>query len=197
MRRSSQNYVCWQCLSLRPAERALLRQRTPPSTTAAFSILAPSSRSSRSSPSTLYRAIVDQRVRSVSTASRPAQDPAWDGSPRAKKLRAASQESLIRERLRQWEAENPAPALAVPDDRPTDGSVENTITKNWSEFNIRLDDSVQDDDAMQPHFDGVDMVDLSSNGSVVQAGDLIEVRYDRLSMPVIARLSCLSRRLTR
>lgn len=83
----------------------------------------------------------------------------------------------IRERLRQWAAENPAPGLAVPSDEPADGHIANTFTKSSSELLARLRLSAQDEDAARPHFDGTDVVDLGLSGSVLQPGDLVEVRY--------------------
>lgn len=188
MRRSSrQNYICWRCLCLSPAERALLPRRTLASATAAFSALATSTLSSSSSSSSSLpsprRALVHPHIpgRSLSTASTasPASGLNENWSSDLKDFRVSSQESSIRERLRKWEEENPAPALAAPlDEPPTDG-VGNTFTKTRSELSFKLDLPSEDDAATQPHFDGVDVVDLGLNGSVLQPGDLVEVRYGR------------------
>ncbi|KAL2020866.1 hypothetical protein VTK56DRAFT_7857 [Thermocarpiscus australiensis] len=176
-RQSSQNYVCWRCLCLRPAERALRRVR-PSATAVASSTL---------STSWPFRAVANrQPLRSVSTVAGSAPDSTWAWPSAPKELRSSSQESSIRERLRQWEAENPAPALLLAGDNPSDGSVVNAITRTLSAFNFQPHSSAQDEDASQPHFDGVDMVDLGLTGSVLQAGDLVEVSSGSRGLRLLA-----------
>ncbi|KAL2258989.1 hypothetical protein VTK26DRAFT_7495 [Humicola hyalothermophila] len=171
MRRSGQNYICWRCLCLRPAERApLLRRRN-----------SPSSPVSSPSPTPCPAPFSRQPFRSASTAttaSTPGRssDPAWDISSKPRDLRSDSQESRIREQLRQWEAENPAPTFAFPDHDATTASsmLSNTFTKTRSDFNFKMD-TAENDAAVHSRFDGVDMVDLGLNSAVLEPGDLVEV----------------------
>ncbi len=90
-------------------------------------------------------------------------------------LRAASDHKDIRDRLREWEAANPAPALLVPLDEPAAGSVANVLARNSSQPEFVEPDADHDHDAIQAHFDGRDMADLDLNGSALGAGDLVEV----------------------
>lgn len=93
-------------------------------------------------------------------------------------LRSSAQESRIREQLRQWEAENPSPTrIGLADDSPGTG-IFNSMSRVRSERSFKLDLFSEDDDAAShSHFDGVDVVDLGLNGQVLDAGDLVEVRY--------------------
>ncbi|KAL2133476.1 hypothetical protein VTI74DRAFT_2281 [Chaetomium olivicolor] len=201
MRRSSQNYVCWRCLCLRPAERALVLRRSP-AAAAAFSALATSSSSwppsspsspSSSSSSPLARTLLARHDRAqlralsanAAQASQTATELDLDWGNRPRTLRSDAEESHIRDMLRKWEAENPAPALRVPTDEPTDG-VANTITKNRSEFGFRLDVDAQGDEASRTDFDGVDGVDLGVDGALLQAGDLVEVSSGAWKLRILA-----------
>ncbi|KAK4242350.1 hypothetical protein C8A03DRAFT_11405 [Achaetomium macrosporum] len=182
LRRSSQNYVCWRCLCLRPpAKDALLRRRTPRSAAAAYSALA-TSRTPLQDTRIVTR-FDHRQLRSVSTEQSLPSPPASQfdldtftpSESSEAQARKPSFNLPIRERLRKWEAENPTPALAVPRDQPADASVANILTKNRSELNFTLDNSAQDDDTACLHFDGVDMADLGLGGATLQAGDLVEV----------------------
>ncbi|KAK4154637.1 hypothetical protein C8A00DRAFT_14252 [Chaetomidium leptoderma] len=192
MRRSSQNYVCWRCLSPRPAERARLPRRTFPAASAAFSALATASGTRSRSP-LLCRALARRdrpQLRSVSTqssespasgtASDSATDPAFDESYPEKR------QASIRDRLRIWETENPAPSHSVPSDEPADGGVGNTLIKSRGEYGFKVDVATQDDDATHPHFDGVDVADLGQSGAVLQAGDLVEVSSSSWGLRLLA-----------
>ncbi|KAK3301137.1 RNB domain-containing protein [Chaetomium fimeti] len=202
MRRSSQNYVCWRCLSLRPAERALLPRRTP-SATAAFSALA-STTPARGAPVLLRHRYLPHlahpdrsQSRSVSTespasatvsetASDPPADLTLDWANRARTLRSSSEQSNIREQLRIWEAQNPGRPAAIPSDEPTDGRVGNIFTKARGEVGFSLDVATMDDEATRAHFDAADMVDLSQSGPVLQAGDLVEVSSESWKIRLLA-----------
>ncbi|KXX76996.1 Mitochondrial protein cyt-4 [Madurella mycetomatis] len=160
MRRTGrQNYVCWRCLNLRPAETAL-RRTLAPVTASLSAVTAPSL------PSSAFR----QPVRSVSLA-----------------LRSSAQESRIREQLRQWEAENPSPTrIGLADDSPGSG-IFNSMSRVRSERSFKLDLFSEDDDAAShSHFDGVDVVDLGLNGQVLDAGDLVEVSSGQLRIRLLA-----------
>lgn len=194
IRRSTQNYVCWRCLCLRPAERALLRRRNTASAAAgaAFSTLATSSSlsslSSTSHPTSSPSPLSRQSFRSASTASAPGQAPnsKWNPDFQIKDLRPDSQETRIREQLRIWEAENPTPSLSFPEDAAIDSSVTNTFTKNRSELNFKLDNAAENDAAVQSRFDGVDMVDLGLNSVVLEPGDLLEVSSESWKTRIMA-----------
>ena len=121
----------------------------------------------------------------VSPAS--ASDPAPDWPRHSTPLRAASDHKDIRDRLREWEAANPAPALLVPLDEPVAGSVANTLARNSSQPDFAEPDVANHDhDATQAHFDGRDMADLDLNGSALGAGDLVEVNSGWGSFRVLA-----------
>lgn len=204
MRRSSQNYVCWRCLSLRPAERALLPRRTLPSATAAFSALTvtPSPRAPallRHLPHLARSDRLQSQSRSVSTevpapettsetetASDSVVDPTLDFARRVRALHPSTDPTNIREYLRIWEAENPGRPAAIPKDEPTDGRVGNVVTKNRGELGFSLDVATLDDAATGLHFDGDDMVDLSQSGSVLEAGDLVEVSSASWKLRILA-----------
>lgn len=105
----------------------------------------------------------------------PADDLTLDWLHQPKTLRAGSEPSNIRERLRQWEAANPGLALSMPSDHPAAGSVANNMAGNRSEFAFKPEAVTQDEDTARPLFDGDGVIDLSSSGSMLQAGDLVEV----------------------
>jgi hypothetical protein len=119
------------------------------------------------------------------TASGHESDLKFDWPSQPKSYRSPSQQSPIRERLKAWEAENPGPALSVPSDEPAEDGVGNVLTKNRTEFGFKLD-VAQEDDASRPHFDGVDMVDLGLSGSILQAGDLVEVSSGSWKLRLLA-----------
>ncbi|KAH6845216.1 RNB domain-containing protein [Chaetomium sp. MPI-CAGE-AT-0009] len=191
MQRSSRKYVCWRCLSLRPAERALLPRRTPSSATAAFSALAattPSPRAPSRSVSTESPASQTSPASEpvAETASNPAADLTSDWAHRPRTLRSSSEPSNIREALRIWEAQNPGRPTAIPADEPTDGRVGNVFTKARGELGFSLDVATLDDEATRLYFDADDMVDLSQSGSVIQAGDLVEVSSNSWKIRLLA-----------
>ncbi|KAL2154176.1 hypothetical protein VTH82DRAFT_2852 [Thermothelomyces myriococcoides] len=180
IRRSSQKYVCWRCL---------LPRQSPASVTAACSTLrAAATAAPRKNPvllQTLARhghlqfRFVSTETPASQTASDPAANPSADLSSdwayQPKTLRSPSQQSRIRQELEIWEAQNPSRPAALLIDEPAAGTVGNTYTKSRGEMSFSLDVAAQDDDATRPHFDGVDIVDLGQTGSVLQAGDLVEV----------------------
>ncbi|KAL2158542.1 hypothetical protein VTH06DRAFT_4309 [Thermothelomyces fergusii] len=183
MRRSSQNYVCWRCLlpSQLPAPTAAAFSTRAVTAAAAAAAAAP-----RTNPA-LLRALARHgrfQLRLLSTevpaspTASPASDPAVDlTSDWAHQLKTfqSSQRSHIRRQLERWEAENPGRPSAVFVDQPAAGTVGNTYTKGQGDVTFSVDVAAQDDDATRPHFDGVDVVDLGQTGSVLQAGDLVEV----------------------
>ncbi|AEO65849.1 uncharacterized protein THITE_2113379 [Thermothielavioides terrestris NRRL 8126] len=193
LRRSSQSYytqyICWRCLCLGPAAEGALRAprpRTAPGPSPALAAV------SRARPRILARhsqgGLLPQhhhqhQCRSLSTADQsPASAPEQltlddldAASRRARQLRSDSLESGIRQRLRKWEAENPAPAVALLRDEPASGDAANVLTKSRSEFEFKLEVAADDEDAARPHFDELDNgVDLGQ-ASALQAGDLVEV----------------------
>ncbi|KAL2178695.1 uncharacterized protein P884DRAFT_257929 [Thermothelomyces heterothallicus CBS 202.75] len=205
MRRSSQSYyVCWRCLlprRLTPASASATTTATA-TATAAFSTLAATA-APRKNP-VLLRALARHgrlQLRFVSTeipTSRTASDPAadltadltadlksdWVHQPRT--LRSPSQQSRIRQQLGIWEAQNPGRPPAVLIDEPVAGTVGNTYTKSRGDLTFSLDVAAQDDDSTRPHFDGVDIVDLGQTGSVLQAGDLVEVSSSSWKIRLLA-----------
>ncbi|KAK4143256.1 uncharacterized protein C8A04DRAFT_37618 [Dichotomopilus funicola] len=194
MRRGNQNYVCWRCLSLRPAGRVVPPRRASGPVVAAtplssFSALAAAA--SRPS-SALFPSLTrhDRRplLRYLSTeppaAANTGQGETGEGETASLFDRALDEEldsdpfarpGDIRAQLRAWEARNPDKTLTVPPDAPVGNSVSNSLTKNLWDLNMLLDKpTVQDDDSSQPHFDGVDVIDSSHAGAALQAGDLVE-----------------------
>ncbi|KAK3362765.1 hypothetical protein B0T25DRAFT_525196 [Lasiosphaeria hispida] len=152
LRAARQSYVCWRCLS-----------RTAPAEAA--SSLKPSS-----SPSAHHNS-----GRGLSTArhlrlARPllsSQDS--DGV----RIRSESEESYIRQRLRAWEAENPAITPNLLLEAPAPGTVKNALTGVRLEHGYRSDGDMSED--AQPHFDGEELVQASGAAANLEAGDLIEI----------------------
>ncbi|KAL2146707.1 hypothetical protein VTI28DRAFT_2858 [Corynascus sepedonium] len=185
MRRSSQSYVCWRCL---------LPRCTPTSVTTAFSTSIATPRRRLELLRTLARHDRSSQLRSVSTespasrtaAADPAADLTSDWAHKPRTLRTSSQKSHIREQLGIWEAQNPGRTATIPTDQPPVGTVSNTYTKSRGEWGFSLDMLAQDDDATRPHFDGVDIVDLGQSGSVLQAGDLVEVSSSSWKIRLLA-----------
>ncbi|KAG7292377.1 hypothetical protein NEMBOFW57_002412 [Staphylotrichum longicolle] len=172
-RSSSQKYVCWRHLSLGPAEptTSAVSPRRPPGAAASRTLARHGARSD-------FRQLRCASTDSLSPNSRtpdPADDLTLDWLHQPKTLRAGSEPSNIRERLRQWEAANPGLALSMPSDHPAAGSVANNMAGNRSEFAFKPEAVTQDDDTARPLFDGDGVIDLSSSGSMLHAGDLVEV----------------------
>ncbi|KAK3906866.1 hypothetical protein C8A05DRAFT_40413 [Staphylotrichum tortipilum] len=207
MRRSSQqNYVCWRCLSLRPAERAPWQHRTLPSATAPSALSTTTALVTAASFSTASTASTASPAAPAATAvtwpawpTRPT--PTWSlhNPPVATRPllqlrcslppRPKHGKSAIREELRAWEAANPSAAIGLPRDVPAEGRASNTATRTQTDTTLGLDFITQDDQLDRPHFDGVDgvdMDDLAPSGPPLQPGDLVEIRSRSGDLRIVA-----------
>ncbi|EAQ92555.1 hypothetical protein CHGG_00790 [Chaetomium globosum CBS 148.51] len=120
------------------------------------------------------------------TASGSIDDAMLDWAGQVKALYSSSEPNNIREYLRIWDAQNPGRPTVIPSDEPTDGRVGNVLTKNRGEMKFSVDVPTPDDEATRLHFDADDMVDLSQRGSVLNAGDLVEVSSTTWGLRLLA-----------
>lgn len=130
--------------------------------------------------------------RQLSSPSQPGGDTGGDiknsvdFGPQSSNQGSRFEERLsIREKLRIWEAENPASPLILPKDRPLTSSVSNLPNYTTVEHGFR-NDSDEQDEVAQALTDTGDFADLGSSSSEVTAGDLIELSMQSRSIPTLA-----------
>ncbi|KAB5536410.1 hypothetical protein GE09DRAFT_326598 [Coniochaeta sp. 2T2.1] len=92
----------------------------------------------------------------------------------------------IRERLRQWEAENPLPAQSLLVDHGDPGARNNSLTRAQSVSQIDVDFDRDAADSYQPLFEGDDLDDLRSSSSDIQPGDMVELTAETLRVQLLA-----------
>ncbi|KAH8675975.1 hypothetical protein BX600DRAFT_432511 [Xylariales sp. PMI_506] len=126
-------------------------------------------------------------AKEFATVQHPDKSPRGDGrsSTRAASTESEQQKSLpVRERLRQWEIENPNPADATLSDFAFAGELSNIVTRpqniSMTQFTVA-----------SPLFDGDELSDLRADDSTLQAGDLVELSSEGTRRPSIA--ICLGR----
>jgi hypothetical protein len=85
----------------------------------------------------------------------------------------------IRERLRQWQVENPANHFQPPEffNALQAEDVVNTMTRpNTNDFRVETDDEdARDDSLRQPMFDEHGLIDVGSNRKFLLPGDLVDL----------------------
>ncbi len=93
---------------------------------------------------------------------------------RARDEGVSRRSSAIRQRLRTWEAENPSPAenLLIPGDDSASNPGLMVNTRMGGLDGARFDEDAQE----QAFFHGDGLMDLRSDASRLQAGDLLEIR---------------------
>ncbi|KAG6363219.1 hypothetical protein INS49_008315 [Diaporthe citri] len=157
------SYVCWSCLS-RGAHSELPSQRA-----------AGLARSSlRGNAARGHAAFLVNR-RAFATVQETPQAGSEDGFV-----------PKIRQRLRQWEAENEAPApKGVPADYGSSGKVRNLLTRARHLDELRLDEG-EGADLEQPLPDSDSFLDLLPPPSEFKAGDLIELQEDSDRAAILA-----------
>lgn len=135
------------------------------------------------------RCHTNQRNQFLATVQDVGETPNDEPLPGVTELTNDSPRFSIRERLRNWEAENPAPGVQLIADYSVQGAVSAIIKSKPASLLAEIrDESVEDD---HPLFDADDIVDLRSSAVQLQAGDLVEVTADTLSAQVLA--ICLGR----
>ncbi|KAL2122675.1 hypothetical protein VTJ04DRAFT_3130 [Mycothermus thermophilus] len=191
IRQRAHNYVCWRCLATRPVDVVPLRPRNAASFSTS-STTSPSVATCRTTPRPARLRLLSQTlspygqtsIRSASTdaattittttaAPPPPSPPGSKGNwgDHFKSLQHQEHVSL-RERLRQWEIENPHPVLSMPTDLPSDGA--SLPGRSRADFGWHIDlTSGEQHDAHG--FDDIDMVDIGLESAVLNPGDLVEV----------------------
>lgn len=97
----------------------------------------------------------------------------------SRKSQAWREASDIRERLRDWEAENHDTARTLLEDQPFSEKLGNFLTRSQTARTYAEDTSLKTPTA--DLFDGDILTDLRAQTSALQPGDLVETRYDALS----------------
>ncbi|TDZ23957.1 Mitochondrial protein cyt-4 [Colletotrichum orbiculare MAFF 240422] len=190
LRSSSRPFVCWRCLTTRPAS----------STVAGRPGLAPQ----------VLKAAGHTFTRSFKRYEHPSrrENRSDDGDRRRPRrvnpleLTAEENERIrsnsdIRERLREWESENYIPSVSLIQDLPTqDIPLSNHMTR--PDMLAGSTEALADDDradnkssANRALYDGDELLELRSSTSALLAGDLVEVRYRNSRRPALA--ICLGR----
>ncbi|KAK0633524.1 hypothetical protein B0T14DRAFT_71980 [Immersiella caudata] len=157
LRVASRDYVCWRCLRHSASASRRNTQR-------ALSVSAALE--------------VSSRFRPVQGSSIP-EDDFWPSSSTR-----FSERTGIREKLKIWEAENPASALIPPADRPLTYNPANMATYSSVEHGFR-NEGDETDDMVQTLTDTDDISGLSPS-TAIEAGDLIELSTTSRAMPTIA-----------
>ena len=87
---------------------------------------------------------------------------------------ASRNTTSIRDRLRQWEIENPSPAdLALPED--SQGAIMGLVSNSRMGGSDAI--SFDEDSAEQAAFREDGLLDIRSDGTRFEPGDMLEVRY--------------------
>ncbi|KAH8910814.1 RNB-domain-containing protein [Coniochaeta sp. PMI_546] len=92
----------------------------------------------------------------------------------------------IRERLRQWEADNPLPSQSFMGDQGAVGGRQNSLTRAQSIDLLDIEFDMDGAENYQPLFEGDDLVDLRSSASDIQPGDMVELTADTLRIQLLA-----------
>lgn len=177
LKAASGRYVCRRCLS---------RQHLPSSLISRKASIYQHYGWDNSAPTTAASPASRRFLATVQDVGETRND---EPPPSVAEITNSSPRLSIRERLRNWEAENPAPGLQLRAEHSAPGSVPSVVTRNPSSFiNEVNDDGIKED---RPLFDGDDLVDLRADAVQLQAGDLVEVTSDTLNAQALA--ICLGR----
>ncbi|KAK3950682.1 RNB domain-containing protein [Pseudoneurospora amorphoporcata] len=202
-----QPYVCWQCLSRKEAgQHVALNARkgrvATLSTLASSPASSPASRPIQQWVNTLRLSHERRQGLSASTSLLRKETPEisnealedfalplpqdlqhlQDSQPSGKKSNKSAQPS-IRQRLKQWEAENPEPFNSIPSDFALPGRSINVLTSNRSDHMLEMGDIDKDNATVQ--IDNQDLVDTQVTPRV-QAGDLLKLTSEDWNIGVLA-----------
>ncbi|KAK3330218.1 hypothetical protein B0H66DRAFT_50711 [Apodospora peruviana] len=116
--------------------------------------------------------------------------------PVSVRIASGTDESRIRQQLRAWEAQNPAPqTLGYNDLVDSSGGAKplNIFTNSQNAHSFQDHTAVESDDEIRPHFDNGELVDFgaSTSGRGLEAGDLLEVTSESSRLQILA--ICLGR----
>ncbi|KAH7635132.1 RNB domain-containing protein [Sordaria sp. MPI-SDFR-AT-0083] len=203
-----QPYVCWQCLSRKEAgQHIALNARKGRVSTLSTLASSPASSPAASQPVRQWGSITlclsHERRQGLSTSrlllgkktpiqisdealedfSLPLpQDLQYlqDSQPIGKKRSA---NLSIRQRLKQWEAENPEPFNSIPSDFALPGRSINSLTSKRSDHMLEMDNIDHDNATVQ--IDDQDLIDTQVTPRV-QAGDLLELKSEDWGIGVLA-----------
>lgn len=203
-----QPYVCWQCLSRKETGQhiALTARKgrvATLSTLASSPACSPASRPIRQWDNTLRLSHERRQSLSTSTSLLKKKTPIeisdealedfelpldqdmrylQESQPSGKKSKKFGRLS-IRQRLRQWEAENPEPFNSIPSDFALPGRSINSLTSKRSDHMLEMDNIDRDDATVQ--IDDQDLIDTQVTPRV-QAGDLLELVSEDWNIGVLA-----------
>lgn len=111
-------------------------------------------------------ALANWRCQNFATVQHEISTPEDDSQQKQRKI-------PIRERLRQWDIDNPGVAAAMLTDFAEDGGLSNSFTRPQNVAMAQLDVSA-------PLFQGDELGELRSDDSNLKPGDLVELGYGPL-----------------